>query len=126
MYNAKSSHAIFILVSNVGLAFKVHYCMDAIASISLESLFQTSSSEKNCCGIFEKKASCCTDKVFHFQKKSENTTLVSNSFLPDFTLFFEEWKPFLSDGLILLCHTSQDICFCNLQISVLLFVNLPT
>ena len=61
--------AIFILVSNVGLAFKVHYCMDTIASISLQSEFQNTSSEKGCCGVLEKKSSCCKDKVFHYQKK---------------------------------------------------------
>jgi hypothetical protein len=105
--------AIFILVSNIGLAFKVHYCMDSIASISLESQFQTSSPEKKCCGVFEKKASCCKDKVFHFQKKSENTTLVINPFLPDFTLFFEECKPFLFSKKLNFKSQNSNSYYCN-------------
>lgn len=85
--------AIFILVSNIGLAFKVHYCMDTIASISLESQFQASSSEQNCCGIFEKKASCCKDKVFYFQKKSEQKEVIPIAFISDFTSFLDDWNP---------------------------------
>lgn len=85
--------AVFILVSNIGLAFKVHYCMDAIESVSLASEIITVNSEENCCGVFEKKSSCCKDKVVHFQKKSENVTFDTLSFLSDFNVFFENWTP---------------------------------
>ena len=87
--------AIFILVSNVGLAFKVHYCMNTIASISLQSEFQNTSSEKDCCGVSEKKSSCCKDKVFHFQKKSENVYFDSISFSPYFTFTVNDWTAFV-------------------------------
>lgn len=84
--------SIFILVSNIGLAFNVHYCNDAIASISLRSQFKYASAEKNCCGIFEKKSSCCKDKFFHFQKKSENVSFHFLKFSPDFTFDFKQWN----------------------------------
>ncbi|MFM9826000.1 HYC_CC_PP family protein [Flavobacterium sp.] len=87
--------SIFILVSNLGLAFNVHYCNDAIASISLRSQFQYSSAEKNCCGSFKKKSSCCQDKVFHFQKKSENVSFDSLTFSPYFTFTVDNWNPFV-------------------------------
>ncbi len=85
--------AVFILVSNIGLAFKVHYCMDAIASVSLASEIITVNSEENCCGVFEEESSCCKDKVVLFQKKSENVTFDTFSFLSDFTSFLEDWTP---------------------------------
>ncbi|MCF8322878.1 MAG: hypothetical protein K9I26_07055 [Flavobacterium sp.] len=84
--------AVFILVSNIGLAFKVHYCMDSIASVSLAEII-TLNSEENCCGVFEKKSSCCKDKVVHFQKKSEQKEVIPIDFLSDFTLLLEDWKP---------------------------------
>lgn len=84
--------SIFILVSNIGLAFKVHYCMDAIASVSLATEIITVNSEENCCGVFEKKASCCKDKVVYFQKKSEQKEVIPITFLSDFTLLLEDWK----------------------------------
>ena len=84
--------AFFILVSNIGLAFKVHYCMDSIASVSLAEII-TLNSEENCCGVFEKKSSCCKDKVVHFQKKSEQKEVIPIDFLSDFTLLLEDWKP---------------------------------
>jgi hypothetical protein len=49
--------AFFLLVSNVGLAFDVHYCGEKVASIQpfyLKSGEVSNSVEKGCC---EKKAS---------------------------------------------------------------------
>lgn len=63
--------AFLLLVSNIGFAFDVHYCGGKIASISLST---TVSPEKKCCGDKEKKSSCCKDKVFKFEKKSDDAT----------------------------------------------------
>jgi hypothetical protein len=105
--------AFFLLVSNVGMVFNVHYCGGKIASISLKPDFQTTSPEENCCGIFEKKASCCKNKVFYFQKKLENTTFTSFSFLYDFTLFIEEWKPFLFSKKLNFKFQNSNSYYCN-------------
>ena len=75
--------ALLILVSNVGLAFTMHYCGGKVASVSVQTLTNTTDSEKGCCA---KKAitkdSCCKNKTVHFQKKSDNATLKAFSFEP--------------------------------------------
>ncbi len=93
--------AFFLLVSNVGFAVDVHYCGGKIASIK-PVYWKTAESinvaEESCCppkvsSSIEKKDSCCKDKVLNFQKKSENATVKSISFQPNFTFLFEEWNP---------------------------------
>jgi hypothetical protein len=69
-----------LLVSNVGVAFNVHYCGNQPASISLKTTFENKNLEKNCCGVAEKKSHCCKNKVVHFQKKKDNATLKAFSF----------------------------------------------
>ncbi len=85
--------AFFILVSNVGMAFNVHYCGKKIASVSLNTTFATANPERNCCGIIEKKASCCKNKVVHFQKKSADSILKSFSFQTADSYLIQDWKP---------------------------------
>lgn len=85
--------AFFLLVSNSGLAFNVHYCGDEIASISLRTPVSSQNTEKDCCGIIEKKSRCCKDKVFHFQKKSDNLILKAFAFNSDFAVLIDEWNP---------------------------------
>lgn len=83
---------ILFLVSNVGLAFNVHYCGKEIASISINKII-SQQSEKGCCEkIFAKKDSCCKDKVVNFQKKSENATAKAFSFVPHFSFVIQEPK----------------------------------
>jgi len=90
--------AFFLLVSNVGLAFNVHYCGKKIASISLKTQTLSSNSEKGCCEkIIAKKDSCCKDKVFHFQQKSDN--LIVKAFSLHFDSFLiSEWNPIVFCG----------------------------
>ena len=67
--------AFLLLVSNVGLAFNVHYCGGEIASVSVKPIAYQKA-EKSCCSKkVEKEESCCKDKVVNFQKKSDNTVL---------------------------------------------------
>ena len=87
--------AVLLLVSNVGFAFNVHYCGLEIASVSLKSAFSSNNTEKNCCGIVEEKSHCCKNKVLHFQKKSETSTLNVFTFNSDILFFNQDWKPFL-------------------------------
>ena len=72
--------AFLLLVSNIGFAFNVHYCGNKIESVSIKSLFLENNAEENCCGFVEKESSCCKDKVFHFQKKSDGFDAKTFSF----------------------------------------------
>jgi len=68
--------AFLILVSNVGLAFNVHFCGGKIASVTVQTLEKTAVSEKGCCAKKTiAKDSCCKNKTVHFQKKSDDATL---------------------------------------------------
>jgi len=87
--------AVLLLVSNVGFAFNVHYCGDEIASVSLKSAFSSNNTEKNCCGIVEKKSHCCKNKVFHFQKKSETSNFNVFTFNSDIFFLNQDWNLFL-------------------------------
>jgi hypothetical protein len=71
--------ALLLLVSNIGLAFNVHYCGDEISSISFKTALSSSEIEKNCCGEIEKKSQCCATKWIQYQQKSE-TSLAQSFF----------------------------------------------
>ncbi|MGG7034171.1 MAG: HYC_CC_PP family protein [Flavobacterium sp.] len=74
--------AIFLLVSNVGFAFNVHYCGDEVASVDTVYLqLDLKAIENGCSGEkVEKESNCCRNITFHFQEKSENTLTKSISF----------------------------------------------
>lgn len=84
--------AFLLLVSNVGLAFNVHYCGQEIASVSLRTNV-SHPTEKGCCEkIVAKKDSCCKDKVVNFQKKSDNATIKAFSFDSQSSFLIQEWQ----------------------------------
>jgi hypothetical protein len=85
--------AFFILVSNVGFAFNIHYCGKSIASITLKTSFSPSTSEKNCCGAAEKKAPCCKNKTVHFQKKIDQAIVKSFAFQANEFYVLKLWQP---------------------------------
>lgn len=83
--------AFFILVSNIGFAFNVHYCDDQIASVS----FNTNSPntlEEDCCGVIEKTSHCCKDKVVVVQKKSDQAVVKSFSFQWNDSILPRQWQ----------------------------------
>ncbi|WP_268848958.1 HYC_CC_PP family protein [Flavobacterium aestivum] len=83
--------AVLLLVSNVGLAFNVHYCGGEISSVSLNSALPSLKSEKGCCEkIVDKKDSCCKDKKIVIQKKVDNGIVKSFSFQFDYTFLVPE------------------------------------
>lgn len=84
--------AFLLLVSNIGFAFDVHYCGGKIASVSLNTTV-SASPEKKCCGVSEKKSSCCKDKVVRFEKKSDNATFKIFFFQLDFPAVIQDYKP---------------------------------
>lgn len=83
--------AILLLVSNVGLAFNIHYCGGEISSVSLNSTLPSLKSEKGCCEkIVDKKDSCCKDKKIVIQKKVDNGIVKSFSFQFDYSFVVPE------------------------------------
>ncbi|MFH7012047.1 hypothetical protein ACHRV5_09240 [Flavobacterium sp. FlaQc-52] len=84
--------AFLLLVSNIGFAFDVHYCGGKIASVSLNTASSVAP-EKKCCGISEKKSSCCKDKVVRFEKKSDDATFKMFFFQIAFPAVIEDFKP---------------------------------
>jgi hypothetical protein len=84
----------FLLVSNLGLAFNVHYCDDEIASITINSAPSLQDVVDECCGIIEKEDSqCCNDKVIKAEIKSEQIIVKALSFDADFIVVNDYWKP---------------------------------
>lgn len=86
--------AFFLLVSNSGLAFNVHYCEGKIASIS--SVFSDEEIcampveliEKSCCSKLQQThKKCCTDKEVNLKSKAEKISVKSISFDLD-SLFY--------------------------------------
>jgi hypothetical protein len=61
----------FLLFSNIGTAFTIHYCDDEIASISLTSFTSHHEIEEDCCGVIEKKSNCCHNKIVKTQEKQD-------------------------------------------------------
>jgi hypothetical protein len=85
--------AVLLLVSNVGLAFNVHYCGGEIASVSLNSALPSLQSEKGCCETkSSKKDSCCKDKKIVVQKKTDNVIVKSFSFQFDYAFVVPEYN----------------------------------
>lgn len=79
----------FLLVSNLGLAFNVHYCGDKIDAVSLNL------SPQNvycCCRIVEKETSCCNDKIIKAEIKSDQIIVKFLTFTIEFISVFPDWK----------------------------------
>lgn len=103
--------AFLLLVSNIGFAFDVHYCGGKIASVSLNTT-ATISPEKKCCGISEKKSSCCKDKVVHLEKKSDDATLKIFFFQIPFHAVIQGFKP-IAFLVIPNFKSNQIISYCS-------------
>lgn len=73
---------IFLLLSNMGLIFSIHYCGDEISSVSVTTKEVVNPSEDKCCGIIEKDSKCCNDKIIKSVKKIDQITTKKMSFEP--------------------------------------------
>jgi len=111
--------AFLILVSNVGLAFNVHYCGGNIAGISSVYGFDGSDivkempSEKSCCApkATESKG-CCKDKVVKIDKKSE-VTVKAFSFQIDAPFVLESWKPIVFSSVATVQNSPIPTYYCD-------------
>jgi sporulation-control protein spo0M len=90
--------ACLILVSNVGLAFNVHYCGGKIAAVT--SVYGVTNAidvesvpvKKSCCGATENEdKSCCDNKVIKVKEKSDGF-IKTFSFHIDFSFTLQNWK----------------------------------
>lgn len=72
--------AVFVLFSNLGLAFNVHYCHDKVASVTIDYQFEEACIEqaKSCCAAANSHLDCCSNKIVKIEKKSDKTLV--NSF----------------------------------------------
>lgn len=82
---------IFLLVSNLGLAFNVHYCADEIASITVNEA--PAKVKDECCGMVEKDSKCCNNKIIKAEIKSEQLIVNALSFDANFIAVTDSWKP---------------------------------
>jgi hypothetical protein len=82
-----------LLVSNLGLAFNVHYCDDEIESITLSTAPFSQKVVDECCGVVEKDSKCCNDKVIKADIKADQILAKTLSFDANFITAFNEWKP---------------------------------
>jgi hypothetical protein len=93
--------AILLLVSNVGLAFTVHYCEGKIASIT--SVFNKEEvcemkalpAQKVCCAkeLEANHKKCCKDKIVNLEDKSDEVIVKTFSFQIDIPFTIDVWKP---------------------------------
>jgi hypothetical protein len=83
----------FLLVSNLGLAFNVHYCADKIESVTLSTVTATQNSIDSCCGVVEKDSNCCKDKIIKSEVKSDQILVKSVTISSEFVLVYKDWKP---------------------------------
>jgi hypothetical protein len=102
-----------LLITNIGLAFNVHYCGDNIASVSLKIPNSNTDFEKDCCGKVIEKSSCCKDKVIKFEKKSENTIAKSIGFDVDYDFIILEYNTFFYTYKANFKHCNQTSYTCN-------------
>ena len=84
---------IFLLVSNLGLAFNVHYCDDKIASITINVAPTAEQTIDECCGIIEKDSKCCNDKIIKAEIKADQIIVKTVSFDADFLPATYDCKP---------------------------------
>ena len=101
----------FLLVSNLGMSFNVHYCEDEIASVSINTATNSHEVEKDCCGIIEKKSKCCKNKIIKSNEKFDQIT--TKSFSVDYNIVNNEWKPLVSANAFNFQQKASISYYCN-------------
>jgi len=76
--------AMLILVSNVGLAFNVHYCEGKISGVSFNykieepCIEEKAASITSCCAVENTHDSCCSNDKVEIKKTTSENILVKN------------------------------------------------
>ncbi len=101
--------AMVMLVSNIGLAFSVHFCGGKVAAVS--SVFQSGkvcemerkAVKMTCCAkkLAEQHKKCCSDKKVNLKAKSDNGIVKNGSFQLESPLFYSHsWKPLYNKPVV--------------------------
>ncbi|HEU4497046.1 MAG TPA: hypothetical protein VFR70_08360, partial [Flavobacterium sp.] len=92
--------AFFLLASNMGFAFNVHFCKGRLASVSagykVEEICKApeKAAKKKCCA--SKAAShkkCCSDKKVDLKKNTDDLAIKTFSFHTDMPCILASWVP---------------------------------
>jgi hypothetical protein len=115
--------AFFLLVSNLGMAFNVHFCSGAISSISLnyktgEACVMPKKADpiKKCCAEKAKEnKKCCSDKKVEIKKKSEEVVIKTFSFNEALPFVINDWNPiiFQNEPVAVKQNTIEYCCDAN-------------
>lgn len=116
--------AMLILVSNMGLAFNVHYCHGEVSSVSFAYKIEEpcndhhkEAEEKSCCAaVGESHKKCCENDLVKLQDNTDN--IIVKSFLLDLGAFclINEWKPvqqFYTEALLIEKESPSFYCEAN-------------
>lgn len=113
--------ALLILISNIGLAFNVHYCEGNIASVSFDykasepCISEQNSIKDSCCAQQNTHENCCENSKVEIKKSTTDTINNKNIQidLPSFTLV-EIWEStvFKSSSKISIAKESTHF-YCN-------------
>jgi hypothetical protein len=105
--------AFFLLVSNLGLAFTIHYCNNKVASITLKSIPDSAVSNSGCCGTLEKKSKCCHDTIIKSENKVDQILVDFLSFNPVFLVTAEERGPMFSTETLGFKKADSILYYCD-------------
>lgn len=111
--------AFFLLVSNSGLAFNVHFCGKKIAAIS--SVFSNeevcdvpiNAKEICCVKLKTEHKKCCSDKEVNLKDKSEKFTFKSLSFDLDLYFCIIELRSLLYNNAALIFYAQHIDFYCD-------------
>jgi len=75
--------ALTFLVSNLGMAFTVHFCDNEIKSVSVNIFQENDDVEKSCCGEIEKESNCCDTTIIKAENSIDKQVIgISNYLFP--------------------------------------------
>ncbi|NHN26515.1 hypothetical protein FIA58_012585 [Flavobacterium jejuense] len=86
--------AVFVLFSNLGLAFNVHYCHDELSAISVDYQFEEACIKKqnSCCEVVNKHSECCSNKIVKVEKESDKALVTSFQFHLDCSILVANYS----------------------------------
>ncbi len=99
--------ACLILLSNMGLAFNVHYCKDEISSVKLvykvnEPCAKPAKSKSHscCAGAGESHKKCCKNNIVKLQDTNDNIIVKSLQLNLDAFIPAIQWQPLVFNSSV--------------------------
>lgn len=112
--------ACLILLSNMGLAFNVHYCKDKISSVKLvykadePCAKPQKSTSHSCCakkGTSHKK--CCKNNIVKLQDTNDNIIVKSLQLNLDLFVQAAQWQPMVFNGNVPVKTAHEPAFYCK-------------